>query len=182
VARIGISASQRWQVFSRDAYTCRYCGSQAGQQGVVLHVDHVLSVADGGTNAFDNLVTACQRCNQGKGARSLSAAPASEGAVDRLSTAAETLEQQADALQAYREAKEDAEQEIVNILCDAYGKDSISISQQHINQFMALVRRHGAESVAEWIDLTAAKGVVPHKAILYVHGIIRAKRADGVLS
>jgi 5-methylcytosine-specific restriction endonuclease McrA len=53
--RKNISASLRWQVFARDGFRCRYCGTQAGEPGVTLHADHVVSVADGGTNAFDNL-------------------------------------------------------------------------------------------------------------------------------
>jgi 5-methylcytosine-specific restriction endonuclease McrA len=35
----------------------------------VLHVDHVVSVAAGGTTSEDNLRTACEECNLGKGTR-----------------------------------------------------------------------------------------------------------------
>ena len=42
---------------------CHYCGSYApnGQ------ADHVLPLAKGGTDAVDNLVWSCERCNQSKG-------------------------------------------------------------------------------------------------------------------
>lgn len=53
-------------MFKRDHFTCVYCGRSAPE--VVLHVDHVLPVSEGGTNDVGNLVTACADCNLGKGA------------------------------------------------------------------------------------------------------------------
>lgn len=54
----------RFTVLTRDNYTCRYCGAQAPD--VKLHVDHVVPKSRGGLDEMANLVTACQRCNQGK--------------------------------------------------------------------------------------------------------------------
>lgn len=62
------SKRTRYEVFRRDDHTCRYCGSEVGD--VKLVVDHVLPVSLGGTNEPDNLVTACQDCNQGKASTS----------------------------------------------------------------------------------------------------------------
>lgn len=64
-----ISPSLRFEIFRRDSFACQYCGRRAPR--VVLHVDHVVSVKDGGTNDPGNLITACSVCNVGKGARSL---------------------------------------------------------------------------------------------------------------
>ena len=69
VVREAMSLRLRFSVMERDGFACRYCG--ASGHGVKLHVDHVLAVANGGTNASDNLVTACRDCNLGKGARRL---------------------------------------------------------------------------------------------------------------
>lgn len=63
-----LPVSVRWEVLARDRFTCVYCGAKAPD--VKLHVDHRLSVYDGGTDDLTNLVTACQDCNLGKGARS----------------------------------------------------------------------------------------------------------------
>jgi 5-methylcytosine-specific restriction endonuclease McrA len=38
---------------------------------VVLHVDHVIPFVAGGATSEDNLVTACEECNLGKGTRSV---------------------------------------------------------------------------------------------------------------
>jgi 5-methylcytosine-specific restriction endonuclease McrA len=59
-----ISDSTRYKVMKRDGFSCSYCTAS----GVPLHIDHVVPVSRGGTNAIGNLVTACERCNQGKGA------------------------------------------------------------------------------------------------------------------
>lgn len=55
----------RFRVFQRDNFTCQYCGRSAPK--VELHVDHIRSVANGGDNDMDNLITSCVDCNLGKG-------------------------------------------------------------------------------------------------------------------
>jgi len=42
---------------------------------VVLVVDHIVPVIAGGPSTLDNLITACEPCNQGKGGRSLNEVP-----------------------------------------------------------------------------------------------------------
>lgn len=64
-----LGAKERWEILQRDNFTCQYCGVKG--QDAVLHIDHVVSVADGGTNDWRNLKTACAECNVGKGAESL---------------------------------------------------------------------------------------------------------------
>lgn len=60
----------RFEVFKRDSFTCQYCGRMAPD--VILEVDHILPVAEGGTNNIMNLITSCHDCNSGKGKRKLS--------------------------------------------------------------------------------------------------------------
>ena len=59
VSRIG--------VFSRDSYTCQYCGIEDCD----LTLDHVKPRHMGGTHTWDNLVTCCRRCNAAKGWKTL---------------------------------------------------------------------------------------------------------------
>lgn len=63
--RRAIPKGVRFRVFERDGYRCRYCGLE-GSPDNPLHVDHVTAVANGGSNAEANLVTACRSCNLGK--------------------------------------------------------------------------------------------------------------------
>lgn len=56
----------RREVFRRDNHTCQYCCSTKH-----LTLDHVIPRSKGGTHAWDNVVTACFRCNSTKGDRLL---------------------------------------------------------------------------------------------------------------
>jgi 5-methylcytosine-specific restriction enzyme A len=56
----------RVQVLARDRYRCLMCGRD--QNEVALEVDHVVPVADGGTDELTNLATLCRPCNNGKSA------------------------------------------------------------------------------------------------------------------
>lgn len=64
-----VSKSVRFEVFKRDSFTCQYCGRKAPE--VVLECDHIDPVANGGSSAVMNLITACFDCNRGKGPRLL---------------------------------------------------------------------------------------------------------------
>jgi 5-methylcytosine-specific restriction endonuclease McrA len=60
--------TKRLAILIRDDYTCRYCKRRfenvAGPNGKSpLHVDHVVPKSRGGTDSYDNLVTACETCN-----------------------------------------------------------------------------------------------------------------------
>jgi len=71
--RRAASKRLRFEVFNRDHFTCQYCGAQPPD--VVLVLDHVVPVSQEGTTTNDNLVTACESCNQGKAHRPLGGAP-----------------------------------------------------------------------------------------------------------
>ena len=64
-----ISNKLRFEVFKRDSFTCQYCGRKAPE--VVLEVDHIKPVAEGGKNNILNLITSCFECNRGKGKKLL---------------------------------------------------------------------------------------------------------------
>ena len=57
--------SLRYDVMKRDNFRCVLCGRSA-QEGVKLHVDHILPVAKGGKTVPENLRTLCDQCNLGK--------------------------------------------------------------------------------------------------------------------
>lgn len=63
--RAKMSDSLRYDILKRDDFSCQLCGSKA-QDGVKLHVDHIVPVAKGGRTEPSNLRTLCDRCNMGK--------------------------------------------------------------------------------------------------------------------
>lgn len=69
VKRKPITKKLRFEIFKRDSFTCQYCGQMAPD--VVLEVDHIIPVSQGGENEILNLVTSCFDCNRGKGGRKL---------------------------------------------------------------------------------------------------------------
>lgn len=67
--RKAIGKKTRFEVFKRDKFSCQYCGAKAPDATLVI--DHINPVAKGGDNEILNLITSCDGCNSGKGARTL---------------------------------------------------------------------------------------------------------------
>lgn len=79
--RKALSVRTRFEIFKRDNFTCRYCSRTTPD--VVLEIDHVVPVAEGGSDDPMNLVTACWQCNSGKSDVPLSQAITGEDPHDR---------------------------------------------------------------------------------------------------
>ena len=56
-------ALNRRDIMRRDKYRCQYCGATIDD----LTTDHVLPRSLGGEESWENLVTACMKCNNRKG-------------------------------------------------------------------------------------------------------------------
>jgi len=114
----------RFEVFKRDGFTCIYCGGQPPK--VVLHCDHVVAVANDGTNDIDNLVTACDACNLGKGARELTSIPPT---LEEKAAILEEREAQITAFNELLAAKVDRIEQtawiVADVLIDSWGEDGI---------------------------------------------------------
>jgi 5-methylcytosine-specific restriction endonuclease McrA len=54
-------------LFKRDAYLCLYCGHRFLSR--LLSRDHVTPLSQGGQDSWNNVVTACKRCNNHKAGR-----------------------------------------------------------------------------------------------------------------
>jgi 5-methylcytosine-specific restriction endonuclease McrA len=59
--------TNRHRIFARDRHRCQYCGRRGTAFDLTL--DHVLPKSRGGRTLAENLVTACQVCNNRKGDR-----------------------------------------------------------------------------------------------------------------
>ena len=55
----------RYEIFTRDQYTCQYCGKHTRQ----LTLDHVIPRYRGGQHTWENVVSACVQCNRRKAGR-----------------------------------------------------------------------------------------------------------------
>lgn len=61
-----VTRAMRYDVLRRDGFKCVRCG-RGREDGVKLHVDHIVPVSRGGKSTMDNLQTLCEDCNCGKG-------------------------------------------------------------------------------------------------------------------
>ena len=63
--KMTVSLRDRFLILKRDGYRCKLCGRTA-EDGVRLHIDHILARSKGGTSEHSNLHTLCEECNLGK--------------------------------------------------------------------------------------------------------------------
>ena len=71
--RVRIPSNLRMKILRLDGFRCVYCGAAPEDTSKGLHVDHFVSVDDGGDALREaNLGTACAECNLGKSSDSLS--------------------------------------------------------------------------------------------------------------
>jgi hypothetical protein len=57
------------QISTEAHHRCEYCQTSRRLIGIPLVVDHVIPRSAGGSNARENLVAACYRCNEFKGSK-----------------------------------------------------------------------------------------------------------------
>lgn len=155
--------SLRFEVFKRDAFTCGYCGRRSPE--VILHVDHVLPLAEGGRDEPDNLVTSCVECNQGKAARPLSNKVPGLNAKERSERIAEHEAQIAE-YSHWLAVQREREDEELRQLADHFGAIPGSVVHTRRDgdrwfwtdaQVRRFVRRLGYHEVLDSIDVTAAR-------------------------
>lgn len=58
-----VDSQVQWNVYRRDNFMCRYCGTEK----MPLTVDHLVRWEDGGPTIEANLVAACRKCNKVRG-------------------------------------------------------------------------------------------------------------------
>ena len=63
--RQAMTPALRYSILKRDNFHCCCCG-RGVEDGVKLHVDHILPVSKGGKTEEKNLQTLCKDCNLGK--------------------------------------------------------------------------------------------------------------------
>lgn len=63
-----VTRAMRYDVLRRDDFHCVRCG-RGREDGVKLHVDHIVPVSRDGKSVMSNLQTLCEDCNCGKGNR-----------------------------------------------------------------------------------------------------------------
>lgn len=194
---MAISKRTRFEVFKRDGFECQYCGSNRDDDGVKLHVDHIIPRKEGGGDEIENLVTACQDCNLGKGAKLLD----SRAPVPDVSERVAALQERRDQIAKYIAAKQEEERAeaetraleermqkrrddefsaVWNYWFEIWGEDELP---RWYLPYRATLKRYiesiGASEVVDAMNITAGKfRGIKADAVRYFVGVCRHKEAD----
>lgn len=172
--RKAISKKTRFDVFKRDGFVCQYCGSHPPD--VVLHVDHIQAVADGGQNDVDNLITACEACNLGKGARALTVVPES------LKEKAERIAESEAQILGYRAviaAKRERLDDEAFDICKMLQLNCRHVLKTDLRSVKVFIQKLGFDEVYEAADIATSKGFQSDSRIFkYFCGVCFRKIKD----
>lgn len=174
---VTVSTRTRFEIFKRDRFICAYCGRTPPE--VLLHVDHVVPKAEGGSDDPANLRTACRDCNLGNGAIPLQVgtlAPATSE-VD-LRERIEQAEAYAELLSQARAARENLDDRLHDLIWLAWAKGwGGGLVERDTGTFIEMpdggywpdwssvkniLRRIAIDDVYEAIDATVSR--FPHRA------------------
>lgn len=149
--RKSISKKLRFEVFKRDSFTCQYCGRSAPD--VILEVDHIQPVAEGGENDLLNLITSCHDCNAGKGKRRLSDHQSIQKEKKQLDELQKRREQM-DMMILWKKELLKMIQEQADLINDyIQSVTDYSLSTSAKKKLMATIRRFTFEEVYEAVEI-----------------------------
>lgn len=188
--RKGIGKTKRFEVFKRDNFTCCYCGRKPPD--VMLELDHVKPVAEGGGNGVANLLTACFECNSGKGRVPLEDRIPESFTDSELERCQDILERRAAAakINALNEKIQDAENAEINdcvatwnLWSNAGTGGKLPLPQNHRASFRGFSARLGVADVKASITIAMERGLDPSMVWKYFCGVcwtkIRAQEVPG---
>lgn len=155
--RSNLSKRTRFEVFKRDSFACQYCGRTP--PAVVLQVDHIVPVAEGGGNDQGNLLTSCQDCNVGKSDRPLTSAPKSlKSQMAEAQARAEQVKSYGDFLLQQRRDEDAAIERIGRYWFDYFTKPgSYVFGPARIVSARKFLKRLTEAEILEAIDLAMAQ-------------------------
>jgi hypothetical protein len=153
-AREPVSKKLRFEVFKRDSFRCQYCGKSAPE--VVLEIDHVTPVVDGGKSDILNLITSCNPCNAGKGKRPLSDSSAITKQMDQLKELNERREQLEMLIQ-WKEGLSNLKEESISRLAEYWAKHvpGYSLTESGKRDLKKLMNRFELQEIIDAIPIAA---------------------------
>jgi hypothetical protein len=182
---MSVSTRTRFEVFKRDRFTCQYCGRKPPE--ALLHLDHIVATANGGSDDPTNLVTSCSECNLGKSDVPLDATQRPGVSADAIAELEERVAQ-AKAYAEFTQEKRQVELNVVAIINDAwakaFGAGRIDTDDFHGWEFTdggsfprdasikTILRRLPLEFVLEAVDVTEGRWhEASDRACRYFYGV-----------
>lgn len=146
-----ISKKLRFEVFKRDSFTCQYCGRMAPD--VILEVDHINPVANGGDNNILNLITSCFDCNRGKGKKRLTQNDEIKKTQEMLKTINEKREQ-LEMLLKWKKELENIDNNMVDEIEKILSITGNTFSDYGRKECVKLIKKYGFSEVYESAKLS----------------------------
>lgn len=165
-----LSVRTRFEVFKRDEFMCRYCGRKSPE--VVLEIDHVVPIVEGGGDDPMNLVTSCWECNSGKSGVPLNEVITGEDPHDKAIEALERERQLREynaVMAVIRQRREDDFCELRDWWCNETGKDRIGY--RDVSWLKGALLTTAAEDIRHAMEVAISRGY--DQDFRYVGGIIR---------
>jgi hypothetical protein len=172
-----LSKRTRFEVLKRDGFRCVYCGATAVTS--LLHIDHVIAIANGGTNEPPNLVTSCAGCNLGKSDVRLEESRIDPSAtVDAMRERSEQVQEYLSFVRTLESAREGLRELYAGIWIDTVGRNP---PRPLRNRFDILDAQHGhgdlttaIDAVATWAGRNPDSDAIEHQR--YFYGVLRNMR------
>ena len=187
VKRKSISKKMRFEVFKRDSFRCQYCG--ATSPDVLLHVDHIKPVKEGGETTIENLITSCIDCNLGKGARLLDDNSVLEKQRRQLEELNERR-QQLEMMMKWREGLNKLSEDTYGKAAEYWeSKASCTLTDQGAEKLKKAIKKYSLQVVLDSIDDSCAQYLVSdnsgyttesiEKAFNYIGKVAHIKTIEG---
>lgn len=154
--RKSLSKKTRFEVFKRDSFTCQYCGAKAPD--VILEIDHIQPVKDGGTNDIMNLVTSCFACNRGKSARKIkdgSVIEKQRAQIEELNIRRQQLEMMLQWRDGINQIKTDSHNKTIDYWNKKWEVYKLNVNAE--KELSILVDKFGLINVLDAIDIAVDK-------------------------
>lgn len=155
-ARRAIPKRVRFEVLKRDSFKCQYCGAAAPD--VLLQIDHIHPVVEGGDNDITNLITSCVACNSGKSDKTLddkTAVIKARNQIEDLQTRREQLEM----MMEWKEGLRDIALETIDRLCgywEAY-TPGWSVNANGRKNLQKWLGKYSVEELTQAMDVAATQ-------------------------
>lgn len=174
--RKALSPRTRFEVFKRDGFQCQYCGKSAPE--VVLRVDHINPVANGGDNDILNLVTACIDCNAGKSDKLLSDHSTVELQVEQLQILNERRVQLEMMLEWKKSVRSLVEVEVSHAAEYWQQESETTLTESGLSGLRKVIKQFGLDEVIAGIEIACRQYTDRNKAFQKIGGIcyVRKKR------
>jgi len=175
-----LNKKTRFEIFKRDGFKCQYCGRTP--PAVMLELDHIIPIAQGGTNDFPNLLTSCFDCNRGKGNTPLGFTKVRGDLAKETKKLAEREKQLKDyqKLKSQIHRRENRQLNTIDEMISGAYNDKICLSEHGRDSFRRFLQIFTVDKILEALDVAINRKRLGNgeDAIKYTYGILHNWRRE----